>query len=725
MTAPRGPNPSKIDKSRYPYDQERAFTLPAFNVTEDYLVQEAEGLARDTLSLQDELALKLALGKANYTNVLLPLALQDNENKARTNFIASFQSLSPNEQLRNASSKAINIIDKTYLDFFMRKDIFGLLNAVGKKREDLGIESARLLEKWIENFIENGLHLPTSDSRERFQHISSRLIELRVKFMQNLTEDRSILDFERSELEGLPQNILRLFEVVSGRLRMPLKRGHVAAVLRYCSVAESRKRVFMESERICAGNTSIFNEALSLRRELASLLGYDSYASFRLSSQMPGSKEVVDRLLVDLRQGLASQRNQELSQLAEAKCQDMSNGMNAESISAPVYLWDFPYYKQKLQKSSSDDAALFRDYFPAEPCVRNMLHLFEDLFNISFIELSGPDLDGLSPTGLGEDCLWHPSVIVFRVHDGADKGASLGYLYIDIYSREGKYNHNAKFNICPGYIDANGRRRLVLTALVCNMSQPNESMPCLLQHREVVTLFHELGHAIHDLLSKTQYAYFHGTLTSRDFIEAPSQLLEYWCYDSTVLQRLSCHYAHVSESCEVQWRSLNPETAFLPPKQLSEEMAYVLSTTKQNKFRALTTLGQVAHSIFDMQVHGVTSAVALADMDICTLWADTRRDVQGLAGLEGEEDRVNGHVVTSHLMWGQDAGYYSYLWSKAFAVDMWHTVFAKDPMNKEAGMRYRRMVLEKGGAQDEMKALTDFLGRPPNNAALRYELGLG
>jgi metallopeptidase MepB len=178
-----------------------------------------------------------------------------------------------------------------------------------------------------------------------------------------------------------------------------------------------------------------------------------------------------------------------------------------------------------LERDFQLDQNRIAEYFPLQSSISGMLNIFEEIFGLHFVKVEGEHRDQISETGKGGDIVWHEDVQVFSVWDDESEGGGfVGYLYLDLHPREGKYGHAANFNIQPGFIKEDGTRRYPATALVCNFSKPTPKKPSLLKHDEVVTLFHELGHGIHDLVSRTIYSRFHGTNTVRDFVEAPSQV---------------------------------------------------------------------------------------------------------------------------------------------------------------------------------------------------------
>ncbi|TKA75884.1 hypothetical protein B0A49_03232, partial [Cryomyces minteri] len=281
------------------------------------------------------------------------------------------------------------------------------------------------------------------------------------------------------------------------------------------------------------------------------------------------------------------------------------------------------------------------------------------------------------------------------------------------------------FNLQPGYIDENGKRRYPATALVCNFSKPTPKKPSLLKHDEVVTLFHELGHGIHDLVSRTTYSRFHGTSTVRDFVEAPSQMLENWCWTASQLRSLSKHYSYLSPEYQSTYE-LSSSDASKPSEHMPDDLIdNIVKTRHVND--ALFNLRQLHFGIFDMTVHEAKNHADVEKLEISETYNRLRKEISKLDGPEALGESYswgNGQSTFGHLIGGYDAGYYGYLSSQVYSADMFHSVFKSNPMNGTEGRRYRHTVLERGGSQDEMQTLEDFLGRKPSTEAFYKELGL-
>ncbi|KAI0387946.1 Metalloprotease [Hypomontagnella monticulosa] len=687
---------------------------PTFTGTKESIVNDAKSICDTTRSLLDSVVAKVPTDKATFASVVAPMAEDENDSQLSTRILGFYQYVSADADLRNASTEAEKIMDEFSIECNMREDVYQLVDAAflaqKSKEPNLDAESLRLLEKERKGYIRNGLGLPKGPQRDRFKEIKKRLSQIAIQFQKNLNEENGGLWFTKEELDGVPSDVVDGLEKGTGenegKVKLSFKYPDLFPTLKFAKNPETRKKVFIANENKTNQNVPLFREAVLLRDEAARLLGYPNHAAFRIEDKMAKEPATVNTFLSDLRTRLAPGGQKEKNHLLELKKKDEeSRGLKPDGN---YYLWDHRYYdRMMVEQEYSIDEVKIAEYFPLQSTVRGMLHIFEELFGLVFVELDAEARKSISPTGKAEDIAWHEDVIVFSVWDDSSEGDGfVGYLYLDLHPRQGKYGHAANFNLQPGYLKKDGTRRYPATALVCNFSKPTEKKPSLLKHDEVVTLFHELGHGIHDLSGRCTYSRFHGTSTVRDFVEAPSQMLENWCWTPSQLKALSNHY----------------ETGEKIPDELIEKQ---ISTKHVND--ALFNLRQLHFGIFDMTVHSPTTHEELEKMDFSAIYNDLRKEIAGLEGPEalGEPSTWgNGQSTFGHLVGGYDAGYYGYLSSEVYSTDMFYTVFKKDPMNGKEGRRYRHTVLERGGSQDEMLSLEQFLGRKPSSDAFYAELGL-
>ncbi|KAK8080365.1 peptidase family M3 [Apiospora hydei] len=686
---------------------------PTFTGTKDSIASQAKALCDTTRSVLDKVVAQVPIEKATFASVLKPMAEDEDQSALNGRILGFYQYVSADEDLRNASTEAEKIMDEFAIECNMRDDVFQLVDAVFKKRESeskIDSESLRLLEKEHKNYIKNGLGLPQGPQRDRFKEIKKRLSQISIQFQKNLNEENGGVWFTKEELDGVPSDVVEGLEKGTGenegKVRLSFKYPDLFPTLKFAKNPETRRKVFIANENKVNDNLPLFKETIVLRDEAARMLGYPNHAALRIEDKMAKTTDTVNTFLSDLRQRLTAGGEKERKHLLELKKKDEeSRGLKPDG---KYYLWDHRYYdRMMIEQEYSIDETKIAEYFPLQNTVKGMLKIFEELFGLAFVQLSKEERAKISPTGKAEDIVWHEDVIVYSVWDDSSEGNGfVGYLYLDLHPRQGKYGHAANFNLQPGFVQTDGSRHYPATALVCNFSKPTPTKPSLLKHDEVTTLFHELGHGIHDLAGRTKYARFHGTSTVRDFVEAPSQMLENWCWTPSQIKALSSHY----------------ETGQPIPDDLIKKQ---IATKHVND--ALFNLRQLHFGIYDMKVHAPENHETIEKMDLTKLYNELRAELCGFAGPETFGEGYNwgsGQATFGHLIGGYDAGYYGYLSSEVYSTDMFHTVFKKNPMDGKEGRRYRHTVLEKGGSQDEMTTLEQFLGRKPSTEAFYRELGL-
>jgi thimet oligopeptidase len=316
-------------------------------------------------------------------------------------------------------------------------------------------------------------------------------------------------------------------------------------------------------------------------------------------------------------------------------------------------------------------------YFPLQQVLTGMLELTGEVFGLTYKEVAAPT--------------WHPDVVTYAVSDRAS-GDLISHFYMDLFPREGKFSHAAAFPLVPGFRNEDGSYHRPVSAIVANFTKPSGDRPSLLTHQEVETFFHEFGHILHQTLTTAELVRFSGTSTERDFVEAPSQIMENWTWQASVLRRFARHF----------------ETGDPIPDHLVDQLV-----AARNLNIALATLRQVQFGLLDMGYHGEQPS-----KDLNAILRETAE-----TGLLGFQEGTFMPASFGHLF-GYDAGYYGYLWAKVFGDDMWSRFERDGITSPQVGMDYRREILERGGAVDGGDLLRNFLGREPNNQAFLHRLGI-
>ena len=469
---------------------------PTFIATPESVLKETHRIIDWARARQDELVAAIKPSDATFQNSVLPGTRDEDQLGLEVNILGFYQAVSSSAELRDASTEADRLLNDFSIESSMREDVYKLHDAVLKKGEKLDPESQRLLEKSYKNYIQNGLGIPAGPKRDRFKEIAKRLSELAISFSRNLNEEKGGLWFTPAELEGIPQDVLSTLKTGegdnAGKLWLTFKYPDYFPTMKYAKHAATRKKVRMAYDNKTNENVPLFRETIVLRDEAARLLGYPNHATFKIEDKMAKTPQTVDSFLGDLRKRLTKGGIEEAKVLKAMKKADLEARGLEKDFDDHYFIWDHNYYDRlMLEKDYSLDHQKIAEYFPLSTSIQGMLRIFEELFGLVFVEVLDQDRAAISPTGKAEDIVWHPDVQVFSVWDDEGEGGEfVGYLYLDLHPREGKYGHAANFNLQPGFKYDNGTRRYPATALVCNFSKPTKTKPSLLKHDEVVTLFH-------------------------------------------------------------------------------------------------------------------------------------------------------------------------------------------------------------------------------------------
>lgn len=443
----------------------------------------------------------------------------------------------------------------------------------------------------------------------------------------------------------------------------------------------------------------------------------------------------VEKFLNDVNEKLKKPQQGQIQILKDYK---RKNGRDAKSKKpfddSRFWRWDTGYfsrlYQENVNKVIDDDV---QEYFPANGTMQRILDMYAKIYSFEFHPIKGKDLDDLSPTGKGADLVWYEDVQVFSVWNSPQaRGDFAGYLYLDLFYREGKAGGAYQIPIQPGFVFANGTRWYPSAGLVANSRKSTGDKPSLLKHDDVQTILHELGHCMHHLSSKVRFSRLHGPGgCPPDYFEAPSQMMENWNWEPSVLKYLSQHYTYISPEYLKTWRKDHADDKDKkprPPEKMPDEMISNLRKSRYS-FSAVNTLGQFFLGTFDIKVHSQKSQQATKDLDTTHLWNHLNTNISGVPSAEEISPKKwkYGHSQTTftHILGGgYEAGYYAYMWSKVYADDMFVSKFRKDPFSSEVGRKFRKAVLEPGGSKDYEEMLEDFLGRKPQKDGFFELMGL-
>ena len=610
-----------------------------------------------------------------YCNTLAPLE-EAGEVVGRAFGTAGFMGyVHTDQEVRDAGRACGERLSKWHTELAFNPRLYHSVEAFSATEEagSLSGERARLLEFVRRDLKRAGHHLP-AESQARVKELTGRLIELGVAFGQNIAEYDDALEVTREDLDGLPESYTASLPPAEkeGWLRVTMAYPHVIPFMENAHRRDLRRRLTKKfNSRAVETNRPLLEEAVAIRMEIASLFGVRSWAHHRLSDRMAKTPEAVENFYELLLEPLQATGRRELARI--------TGMLEADGEEGPTQVWDWRYYDNQIRRIEYGvDQMEVAGYFPLDRVVEGMLDLTGEVFGLEYRVVEAP--------------VWHEDVITYAVVDRAS-GERIAHFHMDLFPREGKFSHAAAFTLLGGRRLQDGSYQQPRSAIVANFTPPSEGKPALLQHSEVLTLFHEFGHILHQVLTRTELGRFSGTSTEGDFVEAPSQIMENWTWRPEVLARFAFHY----------------ETAEPLPAELLEKLtgAKLLNI-------AISKLRQASFGLLDMALHG----------------SDSRKDLDEIlartteVSLFGLQEETFFPASFGHLLAGYDAGYYGYLWSEVYGDDMWRRFEDEGVTNPTVGMEYRREVLEAGGSRDALDTLRAFLGREPDNGTFLRKLGI-
>jgi thimet oligopeptidase len=523
---------------------------------------------------------------------------------------------------------------------------------------------AKFRKDVLEDFEDAGVSLPPS-KRARAKEIFDELERLRQAYDRNVREDPSRVTVNASEMEGMPEAYVRAHEGSKdkdGNYVLTLKYPEYFPFMANAKSEAARKRYYVA--KLSEGgprNLELLNRMFVLRKELAGLYGLPSYADYVLRRRMAHDPETVMKFLADVKGAVTDLEKKEIEELRAEKAKEHGTALDATRVGR----WDVSYYQAKIRKERfAIDQEKLRKYFPTDRAVDYTLAVAQALYGVTFREVNVP--------------VWHPDVRYFDVLD-AKSGQYLAGFYLDLFPREGKYNHAAAF---PIHRSSRIARRTPLAALVTNFNREG------LDHSELQTLMHEFGHVLHNVLSRTDYQNEGGTAVKRDFVEAPSQMFEEWARREQPLALFSqvCH-----------------ECPQLTPDDIERLDA-------ARRFgQGIRYARQWLLATYDMEL-------SMNPRPPLAAW----KELEAATPL-GYVEGTSFPSSFSHIASGYAAGYYGYMWSEVLALDML-SPFKDDMLDPKVGARFRDDVLSQGGQMEERDMVRNFLGREPNSDAFFAEI---
>lgn len=560
------------------------------------------------------------------------------------------KSVSPLKPVRDAAEACDLKVSELENSLFQNAAIYERIRRI----EGASGPDAVLKKNLSEGFEDAGVTLP-EDKRQRAKTILDRLDVLAIDYQRNTREKRGTVSFSTSEMEGLPAYYLAKRKPdAQGNYLLGMDYPDYFPFMENAVSGEARRRYLIAfNQNGGEENLKLMHETMQLRKELAGLFGRASYAEHVLQRRMAGTPEKVLSFLAEVKQKVGEIELRDLQVLKEAKATLLGRQVDEVRLER----WDVMFYSERVRRSRyAVDQEALRRYFPTEASVAWVIDLAQRMYGVRFVAAEAPK--------------WHEDVRFYDILDA--HGQRIAGAYLDLYPREGKYNHAAVWGLRHG---STLLKRTPISALVTNFDRKG------LDYNELRTLLHEFGHLLHGTLSKTRYAALAGTNVRRDFVEAPSQMLEEWTRNAETLALIKNH-------CQ--------DCPSVDAKLLARlDQARLFGT-------GMRYARQHMLASFDMQLAG----------------PDPQEPMQTWNTLETASPlgHVSGTIFPAqfgHLMGGYAAGYYGYMWSEVLALDM-ASQWKGKLLDKKTSQRYLDTILSRGGEVPPEQMVREFLGREPS-----------
>jgi thimet oligopeptidase len=587
---------------------------------------------------------------------------------------------STNAAIREAATDAIKELEEWMVGLDYREDVYKAVKAYADRKPKLAGEEAKLLFETMRDYRRAGLDLP-KPQRDEVERMRKQLASLATDFESNVTKAQKAVKFTKAELEGVPESFLEQFKTGADEYTvMANVTFQYLAVEDNAAREETRKKLLIEHDNLArADNIPLLEKILPLRDDIAKKLGYKTWADYQTEVKMVKNAATAIEFVQKLKTGLQPKFDAEIAEFRKLKVKQTGDAK------AQINIWDWRYFSNELKKEKyTVDAEQLRVYFPYQKALEGMFDIYQSIFGLKFEKLDPP-------------YKWIGDLQLYGVSD-ADTGEPMGLFYLDMFPREGKYNHFAQFGIIGGKQIAGGKYQRPTVALICNFPSPTKDKPSLLAHSDVETLFHEFGHAMHSILTRAKFSRFAGSSVPRDFVEAPSQMLENWVWDKKVLDSFAADYRDPSKKI---------------PAEILAKLKEARLAVEGTRYRRQLSFGSVDLTLHT-QIHdgNARDTLPLANKVLSDVFFPLAPDTAFVA-------------YFGHLM-HYDAGYYGYAWADAIAADM-ATVFERAPngyFDKSAGRRLRTEIYEPGDSRDVNISIEKFLGRPRSIEPFLKKIGI-
>jgi len=584
------------------------------------------------------------------------------------NRLSILKETSTNAVLRDTATDALKELQEWMVGLDYREDVYKAVKAYADKSPKLAGEDAKLLDETMRDYRRAGLGLP-KPQRDEVERLRKELSRLATDFESNITKAQKAVKFTKAELEGAPESFLQQTKTGDDQYTvMANVTWHYLTVEENAKREDTRRKLLVEHDNLAReANLPLLEKILALRDDVAKRLGYKTWADYQTEVKMVKNAATAIGFLEKLKTGLQPKFDAEVEELRQLKVKETGDA------TAQIHIWDWRYFSNQLKKEKyTVDAEQLRVYFPYQRVLEGMFNIYQSIFGLKFDRVQPP-------------YKWIGDLQLYAVSD-SQSGEPLGLFYLDMFPREGKYNHFAQFDIIQGKLLSRGKYQRPTVALICNFPSPAPDRPSLLSHTDVETLFHEFGHAMHSIMTRAKYARFSGTSVPRDFVEAPSQMLENWVWNKKVLDSFAADYRDPSKKI---------------PAEILAKLKEAKLAVEATRYRRQLSFG-LTDLALHTQIHEANAkeALPLSNKVLGEVFFSMAPDTAFVAYF--------GHLMQ------YDAGYYGYAWADAIAADM-ATVFEHAPnsyFDQADVHRLRAVIYESVDSRDVNVSIEKLLHRP-------------
>ena len=667
-----------LEKATLPVPQFDQITLDQLKAQIEQAIQQGQTFLKELAAVPDGIQAQLG--------VLDQVDLLENNLSESWGVLSHLNAVMNNAETREVYQSLLPALSEYYTGLGQHTALYQTYQQVQDAAAFTALPAAQqsAIKLALRDFKLSGVALE-GEAKKRYAEISARLSQLSSDFSNHVLDATQAYfkPLADAQLKGLPQSSIALLQQYGQQreLQQPaatLDIPSYMAIMTYAADRELREELYRayttrasEQGNPEFDNTPVMEEILSLRQEMAQLLGFSNYAEFSLASKMAPDVATVQQFLIDLAEHARKPAEQEIAEL---------KAMAAEDGIADLQPWDTGYYSEKLkmrQFNLSQEA--LKPYFPAPKILQGLFSIVSRLYGINIAEREAP--------------LWHPDARYFELEE---QGSVLGGFYFDLYARSGKRGGAWMSGFRSRMQTGNGLQKPICY-MVCNFTPPVGDQPALLTHDEVNTLFHEFGHGLHHMLTEVDNIAVAGTHgVAWDAVELPSQFMEFWTWDKESLDLLSEH---------IESRQALPQ----------ELLAALLDARFFQS--GMQTLRQIEFALFDLNIHKQTPALNAAQIQ--AVLDDIRAKYSVVPAVSYNRFQ---HGFSHIFAGGYAAGYYSYKWAEVLASDAFERFENEGIFNTQTGQEFRRFILAVGGKDAALDAFVNFRGREPKiDALLRHQ----